>query len=215
MQYEDGSIIIFIVLSVYLCFLTIYLIIKAHKTGDERKYYFLSIAFFSFFYLLCRILLIYNNFTVGASYNAIYIWGSFFAVIGVAGLMIAVEKYVYTKFKYLPTSFVIIFASLILLWPQAEGLLLWPPYEGTNLVTYWVAIGTLFALLIPILYLKVGLRSSGEIRKNSFFIAFGIIIFLIGNAMNTKLITDIFPILLLLAPTTMLIGLVLFTIGLK
>ncbi|TFG05883.1 MAG: hypothetical protein EU536_00635 [Promethearchaeota archaeon] len=215
MQYQDISISIFIVLSIYLGFLTCYLILKATRTTDERKYYFLSIAIFSALYLLCRILLIYNSIAEEAAYNSIYILGSFFAVLGVAGLMLAVEKYVYQKLKFFPTILVIIFSALILLYPQAEGILLWPPYEGTNLVTYWVAFGTISAIIIPLLYLKVAANSHGIVRKNSIYIAFGILIFLVGNAMNTKLITDLVPLLLIFAPITMLFGLLLFNFGLR
>lgn len=198
--------IIFIILTIYLGFLTAFFVIKAIKAESERRFYFFSVAFFSFFYMICRLLLLINSFISGEAYSTLYILGSFFAVLGVAGLMFAVEKYVYQKLKFIPTIIVIIFAVLIMVIPQINGV---------NYVTYWVAIGTICAIIIPILYLKVGFKSSGEIRKNSLFVAFGIIIFLMGNGMNTKIITDFFPILLILAPIAMLIGLLLFQIGLK
>ena len=48
--YQQISVILFCVLSVYLGFLTIHLVSKAKKAEEERKYYFLSIAFFSTLY---------------------------------------------------------------------------------------------------------------------------------------------------------------------
>lgn len=206
MQYENLSTAFFILLTVYLGFLTGYLIIKAQKKEAERKFYFLSIALFAVFYMLCRILLIVNSIYGTDPYSLIYVIASFFAVLGIGGLMFAVEKYVYPKLKFIPTITVLVFASLILIVPS---------YNDLNLVTWWVAFGSASALIIPILYLKVGLKSSGQIRINSFDIAFGIIIFLVGNALNTKVLTDLFPLLLVLAPLTMLIGLLLFQMGLK
>ncbi|MHA1277874.1 MAG: hypothetical protein ACTSQI_08490 [Candidatus Helarchaeota archaeon] len=198
--------IFFLVLIFYLGFLTSHLVFKAKKAEEERQYYFYSFSLFSVLYMACRILLLIDYDPSSSEMTDFYIFGSFFAVLGVVGLMFAVERYVYRKMKYIPTVCILIFASLILIIPE---------YNGMRLVTIWVVVGTIFAILIPFLYLKVGLQSTGVIRRNSFLIAFGILIFLLGNGMNTGFLTVRFPILLIFAPVTMLIGLLIFEFGLK
>ena len=203
--YQQISVILFCVLSIYLGFLTIHLVSKAKKAEEERKYYFLSIAFFSTLYMVCRILMVIDAIDEYPQLSPLYIYGSFFAVLGVVGLMFAVERYVYQKLKYLPTICVFIFSLLIILIPG----------DATSLVTYWVIIGTAFAILIPILYLKVGFNSTGEIRKNSYYVAIGILIFLVGNGINAGDLTSAIEIFFILAPIAMMIGLVMLQIGLK
>ena len=203
--YQQISVILFCVLSVYLGFLTIHLVSKAKKAEEERKFYFLSIAFFSALYMVCRILMVIDAIDEYPKLSPLYIYGSFFAVLGVVGLMFAVERYVYQKLKYLPTICIFIFSLLIILIPG----------DATSLVTYWVIIGTAFAILIPILYLKVGFNSTGEIRKNSYSIAIGILIFLVGNGINAGDLTTAIEIFFILAPIAMMIGLVMLQIGLK
>ena len=205
-SYQQISVYLFCIFSCYLVILTFFLIYRAKRAEQERKYYFISIAFFTCLYTLCRVLLIIDLILQIPPLSPFYIYGSFCAILGVAGLMIAVEKFVYHKFKYIPSIGVLIFAALVVLVPGTSD---------TKLVTYWVSMGTFFAILIPILYLKVGLKSVGEIRKNSFYIAFGILVFLIGNAMNMGLLTALYEIFFILAPITMLIGLILFQMGLK
>ena len=204
--YQQISVIIFSVLSAYLGVFTIHLIFKAKKAEEERKYYFLSIGIFGILYMICRILLVIDAIDEYPPMSPLYIYGSFFAVLGVVGLMFAVEKYIYQKLKFIPTICVFIFSLLIVLVPGNET---------TKLVTIWVTIGTAFAIIIPILYLKVGLKSTGEIRKNSLFIAFGIIIFLVGNAINTGLLTAAIELFFIIAPITMIVGLILLQLGLK
>jgi len=204
--YQQISVIIFCVLSIYLGFLTIHLVSKAKKAEEERKYYFLSIAFFSALYMVCRILMVIDAIDEYPPLSPLYIYGSFFAVLGVVGLMFAVERYVYQKLKFLPTICIFIFSLLIILIPGDLT---------TKLVTYWVIIGTAFAILIPILYLKVGFNSTGEIRKNSYYIAIGILIFLVGNGINAGVLTSAIEIFFILAPIAMMIGLVMLQIGLK
>ena len=203
--YQQISVVLFCVLSVYLGFLTIHLVSKAKKAEEERKYYFLSIAFFSVLYMVCRILMVIDAIDEYPPLSPLYIYGSFFAVLGVVGLMFAVERYVYQKLKYLPTICIFIFSLLIILIPG----------DATSLVTYWVIIGTAFAILIPILYLKVGFNSTGEIRKNSYYVGIGILIFLVGNGINAGDLTTAIEIFFILAPIAMMIGLVMLQIGLK
>ncbi|MHA1649831.1 MAG: hypothetical protein ACTSYB_06540 [Candidatus Helarchaeota archaeon] len=206
MQLSEISLYLFIFLTVYLGILTIDILYKAFKSESEKRVYLYGIAFFTILYMLCRILLIINTVGEYDPHSSFYIWASFFAALGVFGLMFAVEKYIYQKFKFIPSICVLIFSLMILIFPA---------YEETNLVTYWVILATSFAFLIPILYLKVGLRASGEVRKKSLYSAFGILTFLLGNGMNTGVLTEIIPIFLIFAPITMFIGLFLFRLGLK
>ena len=61
----------------------------------------------------------------------------------------------------------------------------------------------------------IGFNSTGEIRKNSYSVAIGILIFLVGNGINAGDLTTAIEIFFILAPIAMMIGLVMLQIGLK
>ncbi len=204
MQYEDIYFNLFIVITIYLGVLTIHLIIKAIKAESERKFYYVSIAFFTGFYMLCRIILDINIASEGDPYSFLYQIATFFAMLGLFGLMVAVEKYIYQRLKFVPTICILIFTCLILIFPT---------YNGTNLITYWATIGSLFAILIPLLYFHVGFKSTGEVRKKSLYMAVSLLVFLVGKGMNFNFLLDLFPILRIIVPILMIGGLILLHIG--
>jgi len=204
MEFQELNFYILIIFAVYLGILTTHLIIRASKSETRRKNYYFSIAIFSGFYLLCRIMLTINFLLMNDPHSIIYIWATFFVLIGFAGLMFSVEKFIFTKLKFIPTLFILIFASLVLIFPE---------YNGTNMVTYWAIAGGAFGILIPFLYLYVGYKSAGEIRKISYIIAIGTLIFIIGKTMNTVMFQEEILILWVLAPILMIIGLMIFHYG--
>jgi len=207
MQYEDIYLYLFIVITAYLGLFTCHLIIKAAKAEGEGRNYFSGIALFSGFYMISRIFLNIDLWLYGATnYNdPLYQWGSFFALLGFFAFMFAVEKYVYQRLKFIPSIFILISAALVLIFPK---------YNTINMISYWALIASAFALLIPFLYLNVGLKSTGEVRSKSLFLAFAIIIFVIGKGLNFAIFINALPLLRIIVPTIMLCGLILFHIGL-
>lgn len=205
MEYQDLNFYLLIVFAVYLGILTIHLIIKALNSEKGRRNYYLSIAMFSGFYLVCRIMLTINYMLGYSPYSIIYRWATFFVLIGMFGFMYAVEKFIYNKLKFIPSVCILIFAALVLIIPE---------YKRTNLVTYWSFIGGAFGILIPFLYLYVGSKSAGDVRKTSYILAIGTIIFVIGKSLNTVMLQEIILILYVIAPILMILGLIIFHYGL-
>ncbi len=206
MQYEDIYLYLFIVITIYLGIFTCHLIIKAVKTEEEGRNYLYGIALFSGFYMISRIFLNIDLWLWGQTntLDPLYQWGSFFALLGFFAFMFAVEKYVYQRLKFIPSIFILASAALVLIFPR---------YDSINLITYWALIASAFALLIPFLYLKVGLNSMGEVRSKSLFLAFAIIVFVIGKGLNFAIFINALPILRIIVPSIMLCGLILFHIG--
>ncbi len=205
MQYEPIYLWFFIIITIYLGIAAIHLIIKAIKSKESGRNYYLSMAFFAGFYCIARILLDIELAYYAGDYYPLYQWGSFFAVFGLFGFMFAVERYVYPKLKYIPSILILLAAALILIFPT---------YDETNLITYWALLSSICGILIPFLYLNVGLRSTGEVRNKSLFLAFAIIIFFVGKGLNFYFLLDMFAILRIIVPIMMLCGLILFHIGL-
>jgi hypothetical protein len=193
------------IFGIYLAILTIHLIIKANKSEDRRQNFYLSIAVFSGAYLICRVMLTINYFQGGDPHSDLYIWATALVLVGFAGLMFSVEKFIYTKLKFIPTICILIFAALCIIFPRTSS--------GTNLVTYWSIFGGMFGILVPLLYLYVGFKSAGALRKNSFIIFWGTTLFVIGKTMNTVMFQEALPILYILAPIIMIIGLIIFHYG--
>jgi hypothetical protein len=204
MQYEDIYFDLFIAITVYLGILTVHLIIKAIKAESERKFYYVGIAFFTGFYMICRIILEINIASEGDPYSFLYQIATFFAMLGLLGLMLAVEKYIYSRLKFIPSICIAIFTSLILILPT---------YNGTNLITYWATGGSLFAILIPLLYFHVGFKSTGEVRRKSLYMAVSLLVFIVGKGMNFVFLLELFPVLRIIVPILMIVGLILLHIG--
>ncbi len=201
----DTNFFLMTIFGVYLAILTVHLIIKAMKSEDRRKNFYLSIAVFSGAYFICRIMLTINYFLGWDPHSDLYVWATAFVLVGFAGLMYSVEKFIFTKLKFIPTICTLIFAALCVIFPRTAS--------GTNLVTYWSLAGGAFGILVPLLYLYVGFKSAGALRKNSFIIFWGTILFTIGKTMNTVMFQEALPILYPLAPILMLVGLLIFHYG--
>lgn len=169
----------------------------------SQRYYLSGIALFLVGYFLCRLLLLFYVFTYSESDEAysIYVFASFFAAIGLFGIMVVVENYIYKELKFIPSTIILICAILMLVFPM---------YQGTNLVVIYSLVSASMGAVIPLLYLIVGLRISGKTRKKSLLHSLGVIILIIGNGVNTGILVALFPILMYIAPITIIIGLGIF-----
>ena len=204
MQYEEIYLYLFIILTIYLGVITAHCIFIAFKRKPEQKYYYIGISLFTGFYMVARILLNYNLAIKGDPYYVLYQIASFLSMLGLLGLMIVVEKYIYQKLKYIPSLCILIFTALILIYPRSNG---------TNLITFWAIGGAIFAIIIPLLYLHVSFNSIGELRTKIFYIIVSLVIFLVGKGMNIDFLLDIFLIFLIMARSFIIYGLILLDVG--
>lgn len=200
----------------YICVFFVHLVWKTTKMEPEQRKYHYGIAVFLVLFLICRIFLMMNDLVADFFSNPalkqgiFYILGSFFAAVGVSVLMIVVEKYVYKKLRFVPSAIVILSAILMLVLPR-----LYLPTGPINMVTNYSTIMGLMAIVIPILYLIVGYRATGKLRKRSFLIMIALIGFFIGNIMNTGTLRLFLPIIgMVVSPLTILISLIVFHYGL-
>ncbi len=179
----------------------------AQGIGRSQREYFLGIAIFIIVHLIARIFYFY--------YDFIYIEDIFFwhlgAVVGVAGiifLLYAIERNIYTRTKFLFTILAIIYIILLL----TVLNLGWGENVENTLQTIFIAI---IGPFIPLIYIYVAYKSSGEIRRNSLLIAFGIVIFIAGQTAHGRTFFAItHPVYLIVSPILMLIGGILFLSGL-
>ena len=202
---KDTNMLLMIIFGIYLGVLTFHLIVKAKQSEERRRIFFLSIAVFSGFYFITRILLTINYLAGWDKYSDLYVLATFFVLIGFAALIFSVEKFIFTRLKFLPTLCVLVFAALCLIYPRTAS--------GTNMVTTWSIIGGAVGVLVPFLYLYVGLKSAGALRKNSLIIALGTILFMVGKVLNTGSLQEAVAVLYLIAPILMIIGLLIFHYG--
>ena len=201
---EAMNMVLMIIFGIYLGIITLHLIIKASKSEDRRKNFYFSIAVFSGAYFICRIMLTINYLIGWDRYSDLYVWATFFVLIGFAGLMFSVEKFIYTKLKFIPTIGILFFAVLTVIYPRTDG---------TNLVSYYTLAGGAFGLLVPLLYLYVGFKSAGALKKSSFIIAIGSLIFIAGKVLNWGTLQESINLLYLVAPLLLIIGLMIFHYG--
>ncbi len=120
--------------------------------------------------------------------------------------MFVVEKYVIEqKLHFIPTIIILIFTALMIFLPRING---------NNMVTAYTTISSAMAVIIPLLYIKVGIKVSGRSRIKSFILEIAIMVILLGNVFNMGLLKDIYPIFKILSPLTILIGFLIFHFGL-
>jgi hypothetical protein len=200
----EMNMIFMIIFGIYLGILTLHLIIKARSAEDRRKNFYLSVAVFSGAYFICRIMLTINYFLSWDKYSDLYVWATFSVLVGFAGLMYSVEKFIYPKLKFIPTIGILVFAALTVIYPRTDG---------TNLVSYYTLAGGAFGLLVPLLYLYVGVKSAGALKKNSFIIAIGSLVFIAGKVLNWGTLQESINILYLVAPLLLIIGIIIFHYG--
>jgi hypothetical protein len=145
----------------------------------------------------------------------VWFWkfGALFASAGVIVVLWIVDKKILgNKFKGIFA--IIMLASTILetLWPVSN-------FDEFQVASTIGLVGSLFALLIPILFLYIGIKTPG-LRKTAFVLAFGIIIYTLGGGLVSAAVIDIFiaaglsrTMVYLISTLMKIAGLVMVTIG--
>ena len=181
---------------------------KARTPDYERpqKEYYLGMAIFIFVHLVARTFYFIYDFDYlynGVLNETLWELGAIIGIAGIVFLLYAIERHIYTRSKFFFTILVIIYIILIPILP--------PEYE-TIAQTIVVALVGFF---IPLIYIYVAYKSTSDIRKNSLLIAFGILIFLIGQTAHGK---TFFPIdhfiYLIVSPILMIVGGLILLYGL-
>jgi len=134
-----------------------------------------------------------------------YIIGNFFATLATFGIMLVVEKYVYTKLHFVPSVIVFICAVLTLVLPVIGDF---------NMINIYSIIAAIIGGLIPILYLIVGFQVKGQPGRKSTLLGIGLIIFMVGLLMYIDTLQEEIQIFVLLSPILTITGLGLFHYGL-
>ena len=176
-----------------------------------RNYHY-GVMFFLVTFIACRIIFLINDTVITdlygedtPPYDALYIWGNFFANIAAFGVLVVVEKYVYTKLKFIPSIIILIASIMTLILPK------WGEIWLTNVYSIVAAV---MGALIPFLYIAVALKVTGKTRKKSFLLALGLIIFIFSVMTYIEALQDVMPILEYISPILLIIGLGVFHYGL-
>ncbi|HUX99129.1 MAG TPA: hypothetical protein VMV49_06210 [Candidatus Deferrimicrobium sp.] len=191
---------------IFFCFSVgfgILMIRKALGPDLERpqREYYIGMAIFIFVHLVARIFYFYYDFI---DINEFY-WdlGAIIGLLGIVFVLYAIERNIFTRSKFLFTITTLIFILM---------LIILPPYIKPYLQTIIVSI---IGIFLPLIYVYVGIKSHGNIRKNSLLIAVGILIFLIGQtAHSATFFTTAVFIYFIISPICIIIGGFIFFYGL-
>ena len=165
----------------------------------QREYY-LGMSAFILVHLIARYFYYLYDFHGQAQLN----WdlGASIGLIGIVFLLYAIERNVFTRSKFFFTIITIIFIILIFILP--------PEFKSIS----QTIIVSIIGLFIPLIYLYVAYKGSGDIRKNSLIVAIGILIFLIGQTAHSSTFFDLGFIYFIISPVCMLVGGIIFLYGL-
>ncbi|MFX0098663.1 MAG: hypothetical protein ACFFCS_03710 [Candidatus Hodarchaeota archaeon] len=170
-----------------------------------------GIAFFSLFFMMCRISFLINDLIFEQTGDPafkqgfFYYLGSIFASIAQFGIIYIVEKHVYRKLHYIPTIITFFTIPLTIFLPRIGN---------ANMITYYTITASLMNVLIPFLYLIVGLQARGRYRKRCFTISVSICLLLVGNLFNAGFIKETIHSFRYISPVVILAGIIFFHYGL-
>ncbi|MHA1277818.1 MAG: hypothetical protein ACTSQI_01750 [Candidatus Helarchaeota archaeon] len=150
---------------------------------DKMKFY-IGVAVFYMLFVVARILeIIRLYFNPEGALNPPYLtlgWNfwlktgyTLFSYIGLTIIYFVLERYVFTRTKYIFTIFVPI-TTIISIWFTIDVAL----YDLLFLITIPLYLLILFGIIGMYIYLAVS--TSGEVRRNSILIIFGIFLFELG-----------------------------------
>jgi hypothetical protein len=104
-------------------------------------------------------------------YELIYIIANFISEIGLLILMFVVEKYIYSKLRFIPSLIILISAILEIIF-----------HEYMFIFTIILLIPS---TLIPVIYFRVAFQTIGKARIRGYLHGTGLIIFMLGLLLNT------------------------------
>jgi len=192
------------------------LYLRKFSRSESKRTYFWGLAIFCLVFLVFRILTIYYNFfleggLIGSQVQdldalALFFWGFNFCVgsVGIIFLIFAVEKEVFTKSKYLLTIFQISLTLLFILFAFIN--------LDIAIIIQWISPVPL--IIVPLLYLYIGIKSVGEPRIYSLKMFGGILLIALSHGIFSVLSPnwesfDSTLLLFLLSPILMICALIL------
>lgn len=192
------------------------LYLRKFRQSEAKRTYLLGLAIFCFVFLIFRILTIYYSFfleggLIGSQVQdldalALFFWGFNFCIgsVGIIFLVFAVEKEVFTKSKYLLTILQITLTALFLLFV----------FIKLDIAIFIPWISPIPLIIIPLLYLYIGLKSVGEPRTYSLKMFGGILLIALSHGIFSILspnweLFDGTLLLFLLSPILMIFALLL------
>ena len=195
---------------------------KEYKSASNKFY--LGVAFFYILFILARLCeIIRISLYPGAAFpytglNFLLKTGyTVFSYIGLTVIYYVLERYVFTGTKKVFTILVPI-AAILSIWMTTYSLL-----DPTYNLLFSVVIPIYAIILLGIvgMYIYLALKSSGEIRRNSVMVIFGVFLFELGiifalpEAQATLFAAIPLDILLILPPILSIVGVLLQIRGFK
>lgn len=212
MEMDIGVVILLFVALAYMGLFFVHLMISTKKLDARMRNYYYGVMFFLVTFIACRIIFFINDTVITdlygedtPTYDTLYILGNFFANIASFGVLVVVEKYVYTKLKFVPSIIILIASIMTLVLPKVGDI--W-------LTNYYSIVAAAMGVLIPFLYVTVALKITGKTRKKSLLLALGLIIFIFSVLTYIETLQEMVPILEYISPILLIIGLGIFHYGL-
>jgi hypothetical protein len=166
---EDVSFLLWHVFFIIVVIGITFLFIQS-RSGEKNKF-LLGATIFLILYGICRVFFFLDDFSpLGSIY---WLLGAEFGIISLTFLIFIIERFVFQKSKYAFTisgSIGIILYSIFMVQQSIETIAL-----------LQMIFLPLIAVIIPLIYLYIALKSAGEPRKKALIIFFGIILLMMGN----------------------------------
>lgn len=162
------------------------------KTGHLSYNFIFSLFILMVCLLISRLLFFYFDFILTRYdsdkyflYPNIFFWkvAMFIAFLGYANLLFTIDKKAFDfKFKGILAYIIVASGLFILLYPINTN-------EDFNTVSMVFSMASLVGIVIPILFIIMGFKTQGDIRKGAFIFALGSILYLVSmNFVNTSVL---------------------------
>lgn len=194
-----SGLILFVVFVISLIIFSIFFLKIAKKNSIEKKskdIYGYSIALFFLIVGISYSIRVYFMFFLPSNkiifiFNLVFderldpliqlFWQIHMAIafLGISALMIGVETQIFTKFHYVISAITLILSPILVL----------VPYDLAHTL-YILPMGT--PIIIILIYIYVGIQNPGLVRKNSFAIVIGWLIFILGILLNSTTMRQLF-----------------------
>lgn len=162
------------------------------KTGHLSYNFIFSLFILMVCLLISRLLFFYFDFILTRyDYDKYFIYPNiifwkvamFIAFLGYANLLFTIDKKAFDfKFKGILAYIIVASGLFILLYPINSN-------EDFNTVSMVFSMASLVGIVIPILFIIMGFKTQGDIRKGAFIFALGSILYLVSmNFVNTSVL---------------------------
>lgn len=191
--------ILMVCLFVYLGFFTLHIFLQSLKVKNSLKNYYYGIAAYFLFFIISQSMFVVNDISFAEElfiYDLLYLFGNFLGHIGLLLLMFVVEKNISNKLKFIPTIIIMISAIFEIIF--------------FDYMILFIIILLLTATLIPIIYIRVAIQTTGKTRNKGLLHGFGLILFMLGILFNTYFLLNISIVFYILGPVMEIIGAAMF-----